>query len=816
LSNVEREPQPLWEMPTPYPGSVSEALRALPANTRRVIEAVQAGQAGKLFPPVLIDGPERTLAVGRYLGGEADARALAHALAADRFTPLHALFDDIDMWCRVSTRRHADVFAHGVLDITNTDLFSPLVSEAFVACAAGKPHHARRFVPDCIRRYRAFLDLFLDRLRRDLPLWSQETRYQLPVVGLWANGEETHNGRQRVVRLDLAGGGRIAYKPRPSSGDVLLAARSRTDQATSLFELLNRLPVASGKIRLPVLSCWPGQDKGPRGYLWQEWVEPPTQWGTIRESGSWRLVGARLEPDEARQYWNQVGSLTAVVYAFGVTDLFGSNLMIGRTAEAPEPQLYPIDLEIYFSPVDRLQQTGLIFDPSKPDPNPHHVGLENNPSWCGAEGFPVHWEESGDGTLRLFRRECALMREQTRVVVADTQGHCGYGAYLPAMLRGMFDAWTVACRNRSAITGFLDRTRSGNYVRLLRKPTFQYFDALVSRWLSGGGAVPVSGDDAVRFDRAELLQMRDMDVPYFFRSLDGGPVLRVAPDGAGTARVVAKPEPDGGWPPSASVLDGARLTLSGLGVALRDAVEHVFDEVAAEVIVDEALGVRLHLQSPTHGQVSFDWKETGKRITYWWDTSMVRLRIDALDAPHQAPDLTRAGQIRRRLLRLDRLDGAIRVPWSAGGMTDQALESRLNTITEAGITWLTEIVRDHGWPGRTMVGVPAAVAASRLVQHATGHLEFRRQCLELMREAAEAGELPWRQVAYLIDKLRLAENRPQLYGTQLERVDGMLVPSTIEGEADIDQRRAELGMEPLAQYLEVARQRFFPVEAEAS
>ncbi|NEE40340.1 hypothetical protein G3M53_85010, partial [Streptomyces sp. SID7982] len=117
-------------------------------------------------------------------------------------------------------------------------------------------------------------------------------------------------------------------------------------------------------------------------------------------------------------------------------------------------------------------------------------------------------------------------------------------------LRGMFDAWTLMCRQRPAIRDFLADATAGHYVRVLRQPTFRYFDALVPRWLSGGGAAPRPAEPDVHFDRPETDQLRRMDVPYFVRSLEGGPVLGVEPPPGpfATSRVAARPEPEGGWP----------------------------------------------------------------------------------------------------------------------------------------------------------------------------------------------------------------------------------------------------------------------------
>ncbi|MFB8219314.1 DUF4135 domain-containing protein [Streptomyces anulatus] len=838
--------EPLWDMRDPggelggspggdagrraWPGGDQDGSPQLPLAARRVIDAVRKGGAGGMFPPVVTAGPEGTVAIDRLLGGETDARMIEHALHDRRFAPLLDLWDRLDAWCAGAGSRYSEVVSVGILDITNADIFGPVVSEAFVACAAGRPHYARDRVAEWAVRCEEFLALFLDRLLRDMnACWPEQPAFRGPVVGLWAHGEETHNGRQRVLRLDCAGGGRVAYKPRPASGELLFTASPASPASAgaapptalpgsappaSLFDLLNHAPTASGEVRLPVLSCWSGAEPG---YLWQEWIEPPAQWGPIRASGPWELTGTRLTPGESGRFWRRAGSLTAAMFAFGITDMIGGNVVTGSRPGDPEPLLYPIDLEIFFCRVPRLYDTGLLHDATA-EIDQHHVGLERTARWCDAEGPPVCWTERPTGELRLHRRRASLTREETRNVVADTGGRTGYGPYLPAMLRGMFDAWTLMCRQRPAIGAFLSTATAGHHVRVLRQPTFRYFDALVPRWLSGGGAAPHPTDPDVHFDRAERDQLRRLDVPYFVRSLTGGPVLSVEPPPVpfGTAPVAARPEPEGGWPPLRELLEGENLTLAGLGVALRDAVEHVFDDVTDHVVTDALLGVRLHLQSPAEGQVAFDWPEVGRRITYLWDRQKVRLRIDPVDAPEAPVEPAPAGEIRRRLLRLDRLDGAVRTPWADGGMSDTTAERRLRDLTDAGITWLTSVVADHGWPGRALVGAEAAAAASRLVQHAREHLDFRRHCLELMRDAAERGDLPWREIAYLTDELRVTDGLPQVYGTKFEPVDGVLVPWPVEDPQDVDRRRAALGMEPLADHTDRIRRRFPLTGREAS
>jgi hypothetical protein len=58
------------------------------------------------------------------------------------------------------------------------------------------------------------------------------------------------------------------------------------------------------------------------------------------------------------------------------------------------------------------------------------------------------------------------------------------------------------------------------------------------------------------------------------------------------------------------------------------------------------------------------------------------------------------------------------------------------------------------------------------------------------------GEIPAQQMAYLTDRVRVAEKQKQVYGTQFEDLE----PFPIEDEANVDKRRQQVGLPPLAEY----------------
>lgn len=80
------------------------------------------------------------------------------------------------------------------------------------------------------------------------------------------------------------------------------------------------------------------------------------------------------------------------------------------------------------------------------------------------------------------------------------------------------------------------------------------------------------------------------------------------------------------------------------------------------------------------------------------------------------------------------------------------------------LPWLKRVIATTGWPGISQVGPDGAEAAWLLVQHADADPAFQRHCLGLLTAAAERGDASLSNVAYLTDRVLLAEGKPQEYG----------------------------------------------------
>lgn len=132
---------------------------------------------------------------------------------------------------------------------------------------------------------------------------------------------------------------------------------------------------------------------------------------------------------------------------------------------------------------------------------------------------------------------------------------------------------------------------------------------------------------------------------------------------------------------------------------------------------------------------------------------------------------------------------------------DPELLRRMRQADSANLERLVAIIEQHGWPGTSMVGRDASVAAFLILQHADPVTQDRY--LPLLRQAVEQRELYPGLLATLEDRVRVHHGQPQLYGTQLRenRETGRMELFTIEDEARVDERRAAVGLPPLAEYL---------------
>lgn len=129
-------------------------------------------------------------------------------------------------------------------------------------------------------------------------------------------------------------------------------------------------------------------------------------------------------------------------------------------------------------------------------------------------------------------------------------------------------------------------------------------------------------------------------------------------------------------------------------------------------------------------------------------------------------------------------------------------------IDVANMKRLAEILDTFGWPGLRFAGA-ASQTAFAVLQHADSASQHKY--LPLLQDAVRRSDALGAHLALLEDRVRLADGKPQLYGSQLKTNPLRFEP--IEDEAHVDERRRSIGLEPLAEYAKQFGLTYPPVEA---
>jgi hypothetical protein len=154
----------------------------------------------------------------------------------------------------------------------------------------------------------------------------------------------------------------------------------------------------------------------------------------------------------------------------------------------------------------------------------------------------------------------------------------------------------------------------------------------------------------------------------------------------------------------------------------------------------------------------------------------------------------------RELVGMAEEDQRVRADLAWDGHLFRGYHPKMAEVHSRNAERLRDIIDQHGWPGRTLVGDRGARAAWLIVEHAIAYPQLMRSGLELIRDASRQGEVSQAEVAVLEDRIRVLEGRPQLYGTQYDWDDhGEMSPLPIEDPGGVDARRLAIGLPRLGE-----------------
>ncbi|MDE2293038.1 MAG: hypothetical protein KGL53_13225 [Elusimicrobia bacterium] len=189
-----------------------------------------------------------------------------------------------------------------------------------------------------------------------------------------------------------------------------------------------------------------------------------------------------------------------------------------------------------------------------------------------------------------------------------------------------------------------------------------------------------------------------------------------------------------------------------------------------------------------------------------FDAGLKALR--ALRAPGDARDKE---WVKRRLAQLCEEDQFMRghVPYPDDNGYSPAEKSRFfelfgprwSEVDVSNTAALKELLAVHGWFTIDAFGPQADQDAWLLVQHADHDVAFQEEVLARLEALLPSGGTRPHNYAYLFDRVAVARDRPQRYGTQGRCVGkGLWEPDPMEEPERVDERRAAVGLPPMAEY----------------
>jgi len=128
------------------------------------------------------------------------------------------------------------------------------------------------------------------------------------------------------------------------------------------------------------------------------------------------------------------------------------------------------------------------------------------------------------------------------------------------------------------------------------------------------------------------------------------------------------------------------------------------------------------------------------------------------------------------------------------GIDEERIWKKIEEVDRQNTSKLKKIVDEIGLPTIDKVGEEGSQNAWVLVQHAgQNELEFMKKYARMMEESMD--QIVPRNYAYLIDRIRMMEDKPQIYGTQFIVKDGKTTPYDIGDIENVDKRRAKVGLD---------------------
>ena len=128
---------------------------------------------------------------------------------------------------------------------------------------------------------------------------------------------------------------------------------------------------------------------------------------------------------------------------------------------------------------------------------------------------------------------------------------------------------------------------------------------------------------------------------------------------------------------------------------------------------------------------------------------------------------------------------------------------------------LEEIFEKFGYPGYSLVGEKGSQNFWLMVQHCDSDPAFQSRVLEKLRIEVDNKNADGSNYGLLTDRVKINTGEKQVYGTQVSYNSlGQAYPKDLADSVNVNKRRAEVGLEPIEDYLNMMTQMHFEMNKE--
>ena len=135
-------------------------------------------------------------------------------------------------------------------------------------------------------------------------------------------------------------------------------------------------------------------------------------------------------------------------------------------------------------------------------------------------------------------------------------------------------------------------------------------------------------------------------------------------------------------------------------------------------------------------------------------------------------------------------------------LTQQQWERFKDSVFTTHKVRLEKIFDEFGYPGYDLVGKEGSNNFWLMIQHSDKDIDFQSRVLEKLKVEVDNKNADGSNYGLLTDRVKINKGEKQIYGTQVTyTIDGQAYPKPLLDSVNVNKKRAEVGLEPIEEYL---------------